>query len=54
MGFADPAMVAGWSSRLGRVADVARDCGVTDETIRNWVKQFQRTTSTATVVCGSR
>ncbi|MBF6216439.1 IS3 family transposase [Nocardia puris] len=25
------------------VADVARDCGVTDQTIRNWVKQFQRT-----------
>jgi transposase len=27
------------------VADVARDCGVTDQTIRNWVKQFQRTHS---------
>ncbi|MEU6580578.1 transposase [Nocardia sp. NPDC046763] len=32
-------------SRL--VADVARDCGVTDQTIRNWVKQFQRTNSAA-------
>lgn len=24
-------------------ADVARDCGVTDQTIRNWVKNFRST-----------
>ncbi len=29
------------------VADVARDCGVTDQTIRNWVKQFRHTNSAA-------
>ena len=25
------------------VADVARDCGVTDQTVRNWVKAYRAT-----------
>ncbi|MEV6661385.1 transposase [Nocardia fluminea] len=33
--------------KSGPVADVARDCGVADQMIRNWVKQFQRTHSAA-------
>ncbi|MFJ9370293.1 transposase [Nocardia sp. NPDC101769] len=34
-------------NRSRPVADVARDCGVTDQTIRNWVKQFHRANSAA-------